>query len=267
MHRLPINQQTRTSVCILAAILFLAGGSPALAVLFDFENAPAGTSLPCTLTVGGITATLSTTGPGGYYFQEPRNTIGMTPTGFSGLALIPKSIDACDLRIEFNRILTNFSILYAPQELACDSSARIRVTAYMSNTIVGGTITNASAGTWPSKTIVYRSPQGFNRVVVHYDAPPPTGGDYGMIFVADNMQAIAPPQPEPPPWLHLGRVGDLIELSWPSTSTNFVLESNSSIHATNAWSPVTDPPTQVGEQNTLLLPTNAGEAFYRLKSP
>lgn len=24
-------------------------------------------------------------------------------------------------------------------------------------------------------------------MVVHYDKPPPTGGDYGVIFVADNM--------------------------------------------------------------------------------
>jgi hypothetical protein len=31
------------------------------------------------------------------------------------------------------------------------------------------------------------SPQGFDTVVVHYDAPPPTGGDWGPIFMADYM--------------------------------------------------------------------------------
>ncbi len=41
------------------------------------------------------------------------------------------------------------------------------------------------------------SSAGFNSVVVHYDSPPPTGGDYGPIFVADNMLVTANSVPEP----------------------------------------------------------------------
>ena len=35
----------------------------------------------------------------------------------------------------------------------------------------------------------------FNEVVVHYQSPPPTGGDYGTIFVADNMTVTPVPEP------------------------------------------------------------------------
>ena len=43
----------------------------------------------------------------------------------------------------------------------------------------------------------FSSAQVFNSVVVHYDAPPPTGGDYGPIFMADNMIVTAAvPEPE-----------------------------------------------------------------------
>ena len=40
-------------------------------------------------------------------------------------------------------------------------------------------------------------PQVFNSVVAHYDSPPPTGGDFGEIFVADNMIVTASVVPEP----------------------------------------------------------------------
>jgi hypothetical protein len=34
-------------------------------------------------------------------------------------------------------------------------------------------------------------------VVIHYDSPPPTGGDFGEIFVADNMIVKTAAIPEP----------------------------------------------------------------------
>jgi len=37
--------------------------------------------------------------------------------------------------------------------------------------------------------------QGFNNVVVHYDAKPPTCQDYGPIFLADNMSVTLDPPP------------------------------------------------------------------------
>lgn len=121
--------------------------------------------------------------------------MGFTPAGFSGLCIYPSSIYASDLIITFSRPLTEFSILYAPQELACDSSARMRVTAYLNGAEIGTATTNAQAGTWPSETLRINSAQTFDKVVVHYDAPPPTGGDWGPIFMADNMNVTLAPEP------------------------------------------------------------------------
>jgi hypothetical protein len=165
----------------------------AQSILFDFDNAPRYTSLPITLTVGGVTAQFSATGQG--FSIQAADTMGFTPMGFSGNCIYPNSINAADLLVGFSAKLTAFSILYAPQELACDSSARMRVTAYFNGTMVGSNTTNAIAGTWPSETLAIASPQEFDSVVVHYDAPPPTGGDYGTIFMADNMVIT----PAPPP--------------------------------------------------------------------
>ena len=63
----------------------LAGVSTAFgqSVLFDFDNAPLQTSLPITLTVGGVTAHFSATGQG--YSIQQANVLGFTPVGFSGL--------------------------------------------------------------------------------------------------------------------------------------------------------------------------------------
>jgi hypothetical protein len=179
------------AVMILVALL----SSPARAqtILFDFENAPVHTPLPIALTVGGITAQFSATGQG--FSIQPANSMGFTPVGFSGNCIYPSSVFAADLHVSFSQLLTDFSILYAPQELACDSSATMRVTAYQDGVVVGTATTNAVAGTWPSETLRISLPQGFNSVVVHYDKAPVTGGDYGPIFMADNMMVT----PVPPP--------------------------------------------------------------------
>jgi len=177
---------------VVAALASAAHGS----VLFDFENATIHTSLPATLTVSGITAHFSATGQG-MSFQTPSSTIGVTPTGFSGICIAPNSVFASDLLVSFDQTLTDFSILYAPQELATGSSATMRVTAFMNSTSVGtNTMVASPPGTWPSATLAISVPAGFNNVVVHYASPPPTGGDYGVIFVADNMNVTAA-VPEP----------------------------------------------------------------------
>ncbi len=120
--------------------------------------------------------------------------MGFTPAGFSGNCLYPSSVFASDLLVSFSASLVDFSILYAPQELACDSSATMRVTAYLDTALVGTSTTNAVAGTWPSETLRFSSGQPFNRVVGHYDKPPVTGGDWGPIFMVDNLRVgLAPP--------------------------------------------------------------------------
>jgi len=181
---------------LLIFALAALGGSLRLqgqTVLFDFENAPVHTSLPLSLTVGRVTARFSASGQG--FSIQPANSMGFTPAGFSGNCIYPNGVYAADLLVSFSTPLTDFSILYAPQELACDSSATMRVTAYLDDALIGTATTNAQPSTWPSEFLRFSSAQTFNYVVVHYDKAPVTGGDYGPIFMADNMQVTAAPPP------------------------------------------------------------------------
>ena len=158
----------------------------AQAVLFDFDNAPLYTSLPVNLTVSGITAHLSATGQG--YSIQNANVLGFTPQGFAGRIIYPNSISLAYLLISYDQTLSEFSIMYACQELGCDDAATMRVTAYVNGSFVGtSTKTASNPGTWPSDTLRCSFPQGFNSVVVHYASRPPTCQDYGMIYMADNM--------------------------------------------------------------------------------
>ena len=107
---------------LVVLVGFLAARAEAQNVLFDFENAGAGSSLPINLTVGGITAQFSATGLGGFYIQQPPNVIGLTPQGFSGNCLIPTGIDPADLHVGFPKPITDFSILYSPHEASLIST-------------------------------------------------------------------------------------------------------------------------------------------------
>jgi hypothetical protein len=142
--------------------------------------------------VSGITAQLSATGQG--FSIQNANVMGFTPPGFSGRIVYPNSVYLADLLVSFNQTLTDFSIMYACQELGCDDAATMKVTAYMNSTLVGfSTRTATFPGTWPVDTLKCSFPQGFNRVVVHYNSPPPTCQDYGVIFMADNMKVTPLP--------------------------------------------------------------------------
>jgi hypothetical protein len=158
----------------------------AQSVLFDFDGAPPGASLPIELTVGGLTARFSATGQG-FSFQSA-DVLGFTPAGFGGLCIYPNSIDAADLLVSFSQAIQDLSILYAPEEYGCDSSALMRVTGYLNGAFVATNTTTApNPGTWPTGVLTLSAPRGFNSVVIHYESPPPTGGDWGPIFMADNM--------------------------------------------------------------------------------
>lgn len=180
-------------IAVLPVLLFFmvewaaVGKLQAQSVLFDFNSAPVQTSLPVNLTVSGITAHLSATGSG--FSIQQANVLGFTPAGFDGLSIYPNSVFAADLLISFDQTLSDFSIMYSPQELGCDDSATMRVTAYMDTTLVGtNTATVLNPGTWPTGTLSCSFASGFNNVVVHYASHPPTCQDYGVIFMADNMQ-------------------------------------------------------------------------------
>jgi hypothetical protein len=122
--------------------------------------------------------------------------MGFTPAGFAGNCIYPSSVYASDLLVSFSEPLISFSILYASQELACDDSATMRVTAYVNSTPVGTSTTNATAlcvCTWQAQTLSITTTQAFNNVVVHYDARPPTCQDWGPVFLADNMNVTPMP--------------------------------------------------------------------------
>jgi hypothetical protein len=178
-------------ICVvLACASFQAS---AQAILFDFENAPLYTPLPLEVTVGGLTAHFSATGQG--FSIQRADTMGFTPVGFSGNCIYPSSVFASDLMIGFSQNLNGFSILYAPQELGCDTSATMRVTAYLDGVLVGTATTNASSpGTWPSEILAFSSSLPFNSVTVHYDTRPACQ-DWGPIFMADNVVATLAPPP------------------------------------------------------------------------
>ena len=189
----------KTATYVFLALVALCTPAVGASVLFDFNSGPQFTSVPLDLTVGGITAHLSATGQG-FSIQNTAQVIGVLPSGFSSLGLTPNSVFGADLLVSFpNEVVTDFSIMVAPQELATDTTATLRVTAFMNGNLVG-TNTSAATGdtfTWPSSTLSFSSGQGFNSVVIHYASPPPTGGDYGVIFVADNMNVTATVVPEP----------------------------------------------------------------------
>jgi len=173
-------------------LLVLAPCLSAQNVLFDFDNAPPYTPLPINVTAQGVTAHLSATGAG--YSIQSISAVPVVPLGFTGNIVYPSSVFAADLLISFTRTLTAFSIQYSPQELGCDDSARMRVTAFRGSVQVGtNTHTAQNPGTWPVDTLACAFPQGFDNVVIHYDAPPPTCHDYGVIFICDNMNITLAP--------------------------------------------------------------------------
>ncbi len=262
------NMKMRNLVVLVGLLTAPAG---AQSVLFDFDTAPLHASLPVDLTVGGITAHLSSTGLGGYSIQ-PANTMGFTPAGFGGYCLYPSSISSADLNIGFSSPILDFSILYAPQELGCDSSATLRVTAYLNGTLVGTATTNATLlcpCTWQSQTLGFAIGQPFDSVVVHYDARPACT-DYGMIFMADNM--IATPVPPPVVLSTPTRLPDgTIQFSFagtPNVSYSVFGATNTALPFSN-WTTLPAPvEAPAGNfQVTDSEATNLPQRFYRVRWP
>lgn len=173
------------AVAVLAFVPAAFGQS----ILFNFENAPLMTPLPLDVSSGGITAHLSATGQG--YSIQNAGVLGFTPAGFSGRCIYPSSVYPSDLNVSFSTRLAAFSILYASQELDCDCSAQMKVSAFLNGTLVGTATKSAvPGGTWPSATLSITVPGGFNGVVVHWNGIPNCGCDYGAIFMADNMTVV-----------------------------------------------------------------------------
>ena len=164
-RRKPARGGAIGAAATLLSILLLACAAPAGAqsVLFDFDSAPLYTPLPLDVIAGSLTAHLSATGQG--YSIQRADTLGFTPAGFAGHSIYPSSVYAADLQVGFSQTLQDFSIMYAPEEYACDSSATLRVTAYLGTTFVATATTTAPVpGTWPTGVLALSAPQGFDNV-------------------------------------------------------------------------------------------------------
>lgn len=190
--------------CKLLLVAAIAGCSvcaQAQTVTFDFDNAPLHAPLPLFLSAGGITGYFSSGSPFYNYSIQRADVLGFTPEGFSGLCIYPSTVFQSDLLVSFDTQLTAATILYAPEEYGTDSSCTMRMTAYLGANYVGtNTHQIPHGGTWPSGILSFSSTFPFDNIVIHYDAPPPTGGDYGPIFMADNLvvtPAGGTPSPTP----------------------------------------------------------------------
>lgn len=254
---------------ILALAVLMITAASAQSILFDFNNVAATTTLPISVTVGDLRADFS--GTGDNFSVQSANVLGFTPAGFSGNCLYPGGINGGDLHIAFSQAITDFSILYAPEEYGADASATMRVTAYSNGNFAGTTTTNAQAGTWPSETLAIHAASGFNSVVVHYDAPPlnPQEG-WGPIFMADNVNVTL----LPPPIVLTGATklpGGEFQFSF----TNLPGGANTVLATTNLMWPQTNW-SVLGIASELLpgqyqftdaQATNGGQRFYRVQSP
>ena len=167
----------------LVANFALAAG----VVLFDFDDAPLYANLPLDITQGGLTAHFWAPGTYGYYIQYA-DFPGTAPVGFSGRCVYPSSLYTADLAIDFTDPITDFSIMFSPQEYNCNDTATLRVTAHLGGVYVGTkTAISDNPGTWPSGTLTFSSAQGFEQVRIHYDSDPPTCQDFIRALMADNL--------------------------------------------------------------------------------
>ena len=184
-------------ILVLLAAAGLCGPTRAQSVLFDFDTAPAHSPLPIDLTVGGITA----------HFVRHRTGVldpagrhpGLHARRFRRQLHLPQQRVRGRPPDRLLETVTDFSILYAPRGTGLrfvgdEAGNRLHERVVRGNE----TMIADPPGTWPTATLGFSSISGFNNVVVHYDQRPPTGGDWGPIFMADNMNVTSAPFVPPP---------------------------------------------------------------------
>ncbi len=171
------------------ALWATASVSMAQSVLFNFDNAPVHTSLPIDVSVEGVTAHLWANEWYYNYSVQRADTLGFTPIGFGGLCIYPNSVFRCDLHVSFDRLIDSCAIMYAVQDLYCDSASRMRLSAYRDGQLIASTTHQGGVDQyWPSSTISIEPGEAFDTVVLHHDSPPPGCDAWGPIFMADNMR-------------------------------------------------------------------------------
>jgi len=124
------------------------------------------------------------------------------------------------------------------------------VTAMNSGTI-GGWVTEETLWKAPAATTVDQ----LSIVSAYY------GSLVDQVSVETVLAAL------PPPTLAIRRVGNQVEVSWPSGFSGMVLESSSNLADAQSWSPVGAAVQTSGETSSVTLETQADAQFYRLKQP
>jgi hypothetical protein len=82
-------------------------------------------------------------------------------------------------------------------------------------------------------------------------------------FSIDNISFI----PTPPPRLMSSLVATQIELAWPQTAADFILEATPDLGSTTTWTTVTTTPASDSGFFHLRLPAQPANQFFRLRRP
>jgi sortase (surface protein transpeptidase) len=69
-----------------------------------------------------------------------------------------------------------------------------------------------------------------------------------------------------PPTLAIQQIGNQIQLTWPSSVTNYILESTTSLLPMN-WNAITNAPVAADILQTVNLNLSTTNRFFRLRMP
>ena len=179
-----------------------------------------------------------------------------TVTGFSGL-------------VGTNDGPSSVAMFNAPNGITIDSGGNLLVADQSNNTIrkiapdiggwtvstIGGVPKLTGTNDGPGAVAMFNKPWG---IAVN---------SAGTLFVADsfnNTIRMGVPIVSTPPTLQILSAGGLIVISWPSTATNYTLETSGTVNAVAPWTPLTSGISVSGTHCVLTNSPGAGTAFYRL---
>src|ERR1700746_2423909 len=98
----------------------------------------------------------------------------------------------------------------------------------------------------------------------HDAGGPMVGGNYSLTGGFWSMLAVVPSgQTNPTPSLAI-TLNNAVLVSWPSSSTGFVLEQTTDL-LTGNWVAVTNAPVQIGQEWQVTINPVPGNSFYRLR--
>jgi hypothetical protein len=105
------------------------------------------------------------------------------------------------------------------------------------------------------------------------------GSTYGFFSVArdnaGNLEAspasaeattTVTGQPSAPPLQIRLLTNGIVQVSWPTSAVNYVLQTIPALNSSSSWSTVTDPPSVVGDRFMLTFSAQDGARYYRLSA-